>query len=104
MTSSITWDEARQYSEIVGMRSADEVEKWEWAARGCINSRGSTMKVGRQEPSPFGLQDMLGNVLQWVARIALEPTIPQHQTDPKRTRFRRQPNRAGRLPDDFDPI
>lgn len=78
---SVSWSDARQYCEAVGMRLPTERE-WEYAARagtpsgtyGQIdeiawfdgNSEDKTHKTAKKLPNGYGLYDMLGNVWEWV--------------------------------------
>jgi formylglycine-generating enzyme required for sulfatase activity len=78
---SVTWDEAQAYCKWIGGQLPTEAE-WEYAARaGTVTSRYGDVReiawfkdnsgnrvheVGQKKSNAWGVQDMLGNLWEWV--------------------------------------
>jgi serine/threonine protein kinase len=78
----VSWNMAQEFCRKTGYQLPSEAQ-WEYACRAgtrgpysadalledlgwfVMNSEGMTHPVGRKRPSPYGLYDMHGNVLEW---------------------------------------
>jgi len=54
-----------------------DLDKYAWYS---ANSQGSTQEVGKKEPNPWGLYDILGNVQEWTIDHYLPDTYQQRQS------------------------